>query len=194
MFDYINTSVITPEILIVLKYAKIDNKDLYLHILDKFNSEKLIIKGNLNDTDEYKGFIIHFLEGLMYNKYMYSDLVWRYKGNPDFFNKQILDYFSSCNYEIKHLIKLTNSNCLRKEYEIIKTFLNKNAKLICEPKMKSNYQRTSGRIIDRALEKVKNYEKYRNDIKQLQDVLEKDYSKGKISAIDYGNIISKLQE
>lgn len=180
---------ISSELIQTLNYCNLDNRNVILHIFERFSELK--VKGNLNDTKSYKIFIYTYLKAIMNNGYMRIDrLNWISDDFDKPFNKEfyINEIFSECKQKLNHLKTITSDSSIHNELSIIEKFIEKNEEIINSeksieesiPKVK-----TSSSIKDPISEQSEVYKNQKLSKEALQAILDEKYHKAEITMLEY---------
>lgn len=196
-FEYAKIKSITASVIRNLNNCNISLREVYFHILSKFN--KLDIKGNLNSTECYPRFLKEYIGAFSRLGFIDTyELEWYSIGNKPIQNiKKDKGFCRSITNKLSELKKNSPLEIIKNEVTIMMAFLKKNAYLMmadnplkeyesriktsssCEDSLKSFYEEIEGNGISG---------------ESLRDYLKKIYSKNEISAYEIERIWKKYGE
>ena len=196
-FEFKDTSI-SAEVIHVLNYCDIYKKNVFLHIIRKFNS--LTIKGNLNDTICYPRFLIQYIGAFTTLGYIDTRLIDVYSFNFKNLEKNKENYkdlYFTFLDELRNLKTESPLQQIKDESDILKEFLKKNVRIILNKNFLKEYTGgvTSTSYIKDGLEDIFKEldEKHLSDNK-LEKYLEEQYSNGSLSAYQVKRIYNKYKK
>ena len=182
---------IDSQLIQTLNYCKIDDKKVFLHIINRFSELEII--GNLNKTISYKNFIITYFNAIKTHgffistkiRYLSKDMIDRRDMKSFFVNLVIPD----CLNDFEKLKKLSNNKDIQSEIIILEKFVKHNLNILKNevelqehtPKLKISYTTSDDFIVKKSEE----YKKMKLTKEQLQKILDEQYLKGEISMYEY---------
>ena len=180
-FKYAEIKTITPSLIHNLNYCNISYREVYFHIISKFN--ELDIIGNLNSTECYPKFLREYIGAFSRLGFIDThELDWYSIGNKPIQNiKEYKGFYCSITNKLSKLKINSPIDLIKHEARVMKEFLKKNAYLMmadnplkeyesriktsssCEDSLKSFYEEIEGNGITG--ETLRNYlsEKYKNN-------------------------------
>ena len=196
-FKYAEIKSITASLIHNLNNCNLSFREVYFHILAKFNN--LDIKGNLNTTECYPRFLKEYIGAFARLGFVNThELEWYSIGNKPIQNPQkYKDFYCLITNKLSKLKKNSPIDVIKNETVIMKEFLKKNAYLMladnslkeyesriessssCKDTLKSFYEEIEGNGISG--ESLRNY-------------LEEKYRKNEISAYGIERIWEKYGE
>ncbi|MBR2461580.1 MAG: hypothetical protein IKB33_00440, partial [Spirochaetaceae bacterium] len=196
-FKYAEIKSITASLIHNLNNCNISFREVYFHIISKFN--ELDIKGNLNSTECYPRFLKEYIGAFSRLGFIDTHELECYSiGNKPIQNiKKYKGFYCSITNKLSKLKKNSPIDVIKNETKIMKEFLKKNAYLMmadnplkeyasriktslsCEDSLKSFYEEIEGNGISG--ESLRNY-------------LEEKYIKNEISAYGIERIWEKYGE
>ena len=196
-FEYAEIKSITASLIHNLNICNISFREVYFHIISKFN--ELDIKGNLNSTECYPKFLREYIGAFSRLGFIDTHELECYSiGNKPIQNiKKDKGFYCSITNKLSKLKKNSPIDVIKNETKIMKEFLKKNAYLMmadnplkeyesriktsssCEDSLKSFYEEIEGNGISG--ESLRNY-------------LEEKYIKNEISAYGIERIWEKYGE
>ena len=196
-FKYAEIKTITPSLIHNLNYCNISYREVYFHIISKFN--ELDIKGNLNSTECYPKFLREYIGAFSRLGFIDThELEWYSIGNKPIQNPQkYKNFYCSLAHRLSKLKKDSPVKAIKNEAILMKEFLKKNAHLVladislkeyesriktsssCKDSLKSFYEEIEGNGISGEL---------------LRNYLEEKYIKNEISAYGIERIWEKYGE
>lgn len=196
-FKYAEIKTITPSLIHNLNYCNISYREVYFHIISKFN--ELDIKGNLNSTECYPKFLREYIGAFSRLGFIDThELDWYSIGNKPIQNiKKYKGFYCSITNKLSKLKINSPIDLIKNETIIMKEFLKKNAYLMmadnplkeyesriktsssCKDSLKSFYEEIEGNGISGEL---------------LRNYLEEKYIKNEISAYGIERIWEKYGE
>lgn len=196
-FEYAEIKSITVSVIRNLNNCNISLREVYFHILSKFN--KLDIKGNLNSTECYLKFLKEYIGAFSRLGFIDTDeLEWYSIGDKPIQNiKEYKVFYYSITNKLSKLKKNSPIDVIKNETKIMKEFLKKNAYLMMagnplkeyEPRLevRSSYEDSLKSFYDEIEDNGISGE-------SLCIYLEEKYSKNEISAYEIERIWKKYGE
>ncbi|MBR5581209.1 MAG: hypothetical protein IKW26_07945 [Treponema sp.] len=180
-FEYAEIKSITASLIHNLNICNISFREVYFHIISKFN--ELDIKGNLNSTECYPKFLREYIGAFSRLGFIDThELDWYSIGNKPIQNlEKYKDFYCSITNKLSKLKKNSPIDVIKNETKIMKEFLKKNDYLMmadnslkeyesriktsssCEDSLKKIYDEIESNGLTG--EKLRNYlsEKYKNN-------------------------------
>lgn len=172
-FEYAEIKSITASLIHNLNICNISFREVYFHIISKFN--ELDIKGNLNSTECYPKFLREYIGAFSRLGFIDThELDWYSIGNKPIQNlKKYKGFYCSITNKLSKLKKNSPIDVIKNETKIMKEFLKKNAYLMmaddplkeyesriktsssCEDSLKSFYEEIESNGLTG--EKLRNY-------------------------------------
>lgn len=189
---------ISAEVIHVLNYCDIYKKNVFLHIIRKFNS--LTIKGNLNDTTCYPRFLKQYIGAFTTLAYIDTHLIDAYSFNLKSLEKNKEKYknlYFSFLDELHALKDEVPLQQIKDECVLLKEFLKKNVRIILHENSLKEFTGgiTSTSHIKDGLEDIfKELDKRQLSATELKQYLEEHYSNGSLSANQVKRIYNKYKK
>lgn len=181
-FHYENVVNIDQRLIEVLNYGGIDKKDVYIDILNRFNSLNVI--GGLRHQKTYIAFLYNYINALNRLRFVYThsaELLHNIDGAIH--SKELVEILESVSCDVEKLAD-TGIEAIIKDAETIKNFLVKNIEIVNNNNLMKYLQ--PGIKVDvhshqtDEFKRLMNYS--RSDIKTFVQELEKSYKENKITA------------
>ena len=123
---------INSDLIEVLLLCQIRSRDVYLHILQVYNSLEII--GNLNKIESYKDFLVKYLHNLSRLGFVDTRVVCWLDDSLIAKNEQITFVFDSLKEDLRNLQNGMPIEKVKEDVEIMIKFLEKNQEIINHPK------------------------------------------------------------
>ena len=196
-FKYAEIKTITPSLIHNLNYCNISYREVYFHILSKFN--ELDIKGNLNSTECYPKFLREYIGAFSRLGFIDTHELDRYSiGNKPIKDpKKYTELYCSIATKLTELKKKTPLEQIQQSVKIMKVFLKKNVRLMLANKSLQEYVskiETSTSCEDSLNKFSKEIEEHELTGEELRKYLEERYNQNVISAYGIERIWEKYGE
>lgn len=196
-FKYAEIKTITPSLIHNLNYCNISYREVYFHIISKFN--ELDIKGNLNSTECYPKFLREYIGAFSRLGFIDThELEWYSIGNKPIKDpKKYTELYCSIATKLTELKKKTPLEQIQQSVKIMKVFLKKNVRLMLANKSLQEYVskiETSTSCEDSLNKFSKEIEEHELTGEELRKYLEERYNQNMISAYGIERIWEKYGE
>jgi hypothetical protein len=196
-FEYTKKNVIDIELIQILNYCNLGSREIYIYILKRFNTLEVV--GNMNLEKCYKHFLKKFIGELSSLGYVNTPDLWQLD-LPDKVPLEESDVKSAIKNIRKDLCNMRERieiNEIRKEIDIILSFLDKNIEIIVKSEM--TLKDKEPRIHSEVSSKFTNQDEY-NRVAELQQTMGKEqfmmqleisYKNKNITAYEINNLLKK---
>lgn len=186
---------INANLIHILNYCDISKKEIFIHILKRFNN--LTINGNLNDTECYPKFLKEYINAFARLGYVDVHIIELYTLDSNVLNnskKRLLHLYLVLQIKLDKLKKETPLKEIQDEVVVMKQFLKHNAQLILNKNKLKEYTggiSTSSTIKDSLEDTFKELDKLHKTKEELKEYLNENYKNGKFSAYAVSEIWKK---
>ena len=190
---------INANLIHILNYCDISKKEVFIHILKRFNNLK--INGNLNDTECYPKFLKEYLIAFSRLGYIDTHRVEFYSFDSSLLNNSIenkhrnlLHLYVDLQLQFDKLKKENPLTEIKNEVRIMRAFVKHNANLILTPNKLKEYTggwSSSSSIKDPLEDTFKELDELHKTKDELKEYLNENYKNGKFSAYQVSRIWKK---
>lgn len=198
-FDIAEIKSINASLIHSLNYCDTSQREIFIHILDKFNHLK--IDGNLNDTECYPKFLKEYIKAFERLGYIDVHMIEMYSFESKFLNapyghkyRNLSTLYMQLQLKLDKLKKETPLKEIKDEVTVMKNFLKHNAQLILNKNILKEYTSgisTSSTIKDSLEDTFAELDKLHKEKEELKNYLHDNYTSGKFSAYDVSRIWEK---
>lgn len=126
-----NIKDITSDLIDILLLCRIEERDVYLYILKKFNALRVV--GNLLDIESYKDFLMKYLEAFSGLSYVDTHILGLLESHPKTYNSHVPKVLDSLCNVLKKMQQQIPIDAMKKDLGTMIKFLEKNKMIVNHP-------------------------------------------------------------